>query len=317
MTSTPHTRAEADGIRLTNVTKSFGKNQVLRGIDLHLEPGKVYGIVGANGVGKTTLMSVICHHMFRSGGQITIDGEDPAENARILERTCFIHEDQRWHDDYKVGDVLKALPAYYPRWQAQRADDLLGRFRVPRQTLLKKLSRGQRSALAISISLASRADYTFLDEPYLGLDPTARVMFYEELVREISEHPRTILMSTHLIDEAVTLMEDVVLMRQGRVAMHGEVESMTARMTTVRGMDTAVAEVVRGREIVSSSTLGRIHSVLIDGELSPEQRARAESLHVSVESPGLQDIVAALGILDHESPTITTNANADADTHAL
>ncbi|KAA9394465.1 ATP-binding cassette domain-containing protein [Kocuria coralli] len=296
VTSTPETSA---GIALQGVTKSFGKTEVLKGIDLHLKPGKVYGLLGANGVGKTTLMSVICNHTFRSSGRITIDGEEPAENARILERTCFVHEDQRWHDDYLVDHILRALPHFYRDWQPDLAERLLSRFSIPRKTPLKKLSRGQRSAFAVCISLASRAEYTFLDEPYLGLDPTSRNIFYEELMREVAERPRTILMSTHLIDEAANLMEEVVLMRRGRIELHADVDEVTSSMTAIRGIDEAVDGFTAPYDVVSSQSLGRIHSVLVKGALAPDERARAEALHLSVEKPGLQEIVAALGILDH------------------
>ncbi|MDO5618541.1 ABC transporter ATP-binding protein [Kocuria sp.] len=297
--TTSHQTRTDRGITLTNVTKSYGKQQVLAGINLHLEPGKVYGLLGANGAGKTTLMSVILNHTFRSSGQITIDGQNPAENARVLERTCFIHEDQRWHDDYLVKHILQTLPHFYPRWQSQLADRLLDRFSIPRETPLKKLSRGQRSAFAISIALACRTDYTFLDEPYLGLDPSARNIFYEELMREVAEHPRLILMSTHLIDEAANLLEEVILIRQGRVDLHAPVDEVTANMTAVRGLDEAMDRFLNGHNLISSQALGRIRSVLIRGALSPDDLELAADLHLSVESPSLQEIVASLGTLDH------------------
>ncbi|MDN6792741.1 ATP-binding cassette domain-containing protein, partial [Acidipropionibacterium jensenii] len=204
---TTGTAAES-GITISSVSKSFGRTEVLHSIDLQLPPNQVYGLLGSNGVGKTTLMSIICNHIFPTSGEVLIDGRHPAENAEILERTCFIHEDQRWHDDFTLDILMRVAPRFFARWSAQTAETLAERFRLPRRTRLKKMSRGQRSALAITISLASRAPYTFLDEPYLGLDPSARSIFYSELLQEISEVPRTVIMSTHLIDEAASLMED-------------------------------------------------------------------------------------------------------------
>lgn len=137
-------------------------------------PDRVHGLLGANGVGKTTLMSVILHHTFRSSGEVLIDGEDPRENARLLERTCFIHEDQKFHDDDTPASLLRILPTFYPAWDTELAERLASRFKLPMSTRTTKLSRGQRSALAIVISLAARAPYTFMDEPYLGLEPVVR-----------------------------------------------------------------------------------------------------------------------------------------------
>ncbi len=298
------------GITVQGLTKSYGRTEVLRGIDLHLAPGRVYGLLGANGVGKTTLMSVICNHTFRTGGSITIDGQDPRENAPLLARTCFIHEDQRWHDDYKVRHILDALTWFHPASDTTLASRLLDRFGVPRSTALKKLSRGQRSSLAIALSLASRAPYTFLDEPHLGLDATARSIFYEELMRDISQHPRTVIMSTHLIDEAAGLFEEVLLMRRGRVEIQADVEEVTSSMVVVRGLEDDVDAFVAGRDVVSRHSLGRIRSVLLRDRLSSKDQRRAEQQHLSIEHAGLQEIVAALGILDHPDPTAPADPTA-------
>lgn len=301
------------GIVIEGLTKNYGRTEVLKGIDLHLEPGRVYGLLGANGVGKTTLMSVICNHTFRTAGTITIDGQDPRENAPLLARTCFIHEDQRWHDDYKVGHILAALEWFHPNADMALATRLLERFGVPRKTALKKLSRGQRSSLSIALSLASRAPYTFLDEPHLGLDATARSIFYEELMREVAEHPRTVVMSTHLIDEAAELFEQVLLMQKGNVVIQADVDEITSSMVVLRGLEDEVDTFVAGHEVVSRRSLGRIRSVLLRGRLSREEVRDAEQRHLSVEPAGLQEIVAALGILDHPDPTTASDAPSAPD----
>lgn len=294
----------SSGIRLRGVSKRYGRTEVLRDIDLDLAPGHVYGLLGANGVGKTTLMSVICNHQFRTAGTIVIDGQDPAENAPVLEQICFIHEDQRWHDEYRVADLLRAAPLFFPRWNQEQAEHLLRRFSLPRRTKCKKLSRGQRSALAIILSIASHAPYTFLDEPYLGLDATARTMFYEELIRAQADDPRTITMSTHLIDEAAHLMEEVVLMRAGRIDSRQEVDEVTSGTVMVRGRREDVDAFTVGREVLATTDMGTLRSALLRCRLEREDRRRAEQAHLAIEPANLQEIVAALGILtDTTSPS--------------
>lgn len=287
-----------DGITITGLSKSFGRTEVLHDIDLHLPAGRVYGLLGANGAGKTTLMSIICNHIFPTSGSVLIDGRSPVENAAVLERTCFIHEDQRWHDDFTLDRLLKVVPVFFSGWSDATAERLAAQFRLPRTTRLKKMSRGQRSGLAITISLASRAPYTFLDEPYLGLDPAARTVFYTELMAEIAEVPRTVVMSTHLIDEAASLMEDVILMRDGRIEMHADVDSITSQVFVVRGLAGDVARLVDGLEVLSRQSMGRIESAMVRGGLNGGAHELAEELHVSIEPAGLQELVAALGVLD-------------------
>jgi ABC-2 type transport system ATP-binding protein len=301
----PGSTPSADGITITGLSKSFGRTEVLHEIDLHLPPDRVYGLLGSNGVGKTTLMSIICHHIFPSSGQVLIDGQPPAENAGVLERTCFIHEDQRWNDDFTLDILLRVAPGFFARWSSATAENLVGRFKLPRRTKLKKMSRGQRSALAITISLASRAPYTFLDEPYLGLDAGARSIFYTELLNEISEVPRTVIMSTHLIDEAASLMEDIILMRNGRLAMHADVDSITSQVSIVRGLGDDVDRLIGGLEVLSRQSMGRIESAMVRGLAGGEAHHRADELHVSIEPAGLQELVAALGVLD-ATPAATT-----------
>lgn len=299
-----------DGISIVGLSKSFGRNEVLHDIDLELPAGRVYGLLGANGAGKTTLMSLICNHIFPTSGKVLIDGESPVENAAVLERICFIHEDQRWHDEFTLDVLMRVAPRFFPQWSSVTAERLAGMFRLPRRTRLKKLSRGQRSALAITISLASRAPYTFLDEPYLGLDPSARAIFYKELMNDIAEAPRTVIMSTHLIDEAASLMEDVILMRDGRIEMHADVDSITTDAHTVRGLTDDVKQVIAGLERLSTQSMGRIESALVRGHLNGDAHALADELHVSIEPAGLQELVAALGVLDAADATSGSGSRA-------
>ncbi|HNV12147.1 MAG TPA: ABC transporter ATP-binding protein, partial [Propionibacteriaceae bacterium] len=245
------------GIACAHLVKSYGSTRVLTDVTFDLEPGHVYGLLGINGAGKTTLMATILNHTFRTSGSVTIDGEDPRENAPILARTCFVREDQKYNENFSVTQVLAVLPAFYPDWDADLAARLLDAFRLPRTTGTRKLSRGQRSALAIVISLACRAPYTFLDEPYLGLDPAARVIFYDALSRDQAAHPRTIIMSTHLIDEAADLMDEVLVLHEGTIVLRAGVGDARRAAFTVRGPASAVHALLTGREVIAERRIGR------------------------------------------------------------
>lgn len=284
------------GISLHGVTKRYGRNQVLLDVTAELPAGRVYGLLGANGAGKTTLMSLICNHAFPTSGIIRIDGQDPAENAEILARTCYVREDQRYNDAFSVANILAVLPGFYAEWDADVADTLVDRFRLPRKTTSKKLSRGQRSALAIVIALASRAPYTFLDEPYLGLDPTARSIFYEELMRAVAAHPRTIVMSTHLIDEAADLMEDVLVLHEGRIALHADIDDARRTAFVLRGLEADVRALIGDRVVLTERRLGGILSATVRGTVDDDVEDRAAMSRVSLEPATLQELVAAIGV---------------------
>lgn len=243
-----------------------------------------------------------------------IDGHDPVENPTVLRRTCFIHEDQRYNDAFTVAQILATVPAYYPDWSRETAERLTERFRLPRSTKSKKLSRGQRSALGITLSLASRAAYTFLDEPYLGLDATSRTIFYDELLTEYAAWPRTFILSTHLIDEAADLMEEVVILEDGVVAVQTDVEAAQRSSFIVRGLEEQVRALAGTREILTERRLGAIVSATVRGEVTTADRALAERTHLSLEPATLQEFVAAIGI--HSLEESAHPAHSDHPTHS-
>jgi ABC-2 type transport system ATP-binding protein len=297
--------AALPGITLRGLTKSYGATEVLTDVTATLTPGRIYGLLGANGTGKTTLLACIAGHTFRTGGEILIDGQDPREHAPTLARLCFVHEDQAYNDAFSVADILAVMPAFYPDWDPDTATRLVRRFRIPRRTRSRKLSRGQRSALAITLALASGAAYTFLDEPYLGLDATARGIFYDELLAAYAASheqaasgasaPRTFVMSTHLIDEAAELIEEVLVLEGGRIVLQADVDDARRTAFLARGFEADVLALAVGREVLSTRRLGGILTATIRGDLSVDDRRRATEARVSIEPTTLQELVAAIG----------------------
>ena len=133
----------------------------------------------------------------------------------MLSRLCFIKEGQRYPDQFRVCDAVAAAAAVFPAWDADLAAQLIADFELPPKRAIKKLSRGMTSAVGIVLGLASRAPVTLFDEPYLGLDAVARQLFYDRLLADYAEHPRTIVLSTHLIEEISDLLEHVLLIDRG------------------------------------------------------------------------------------------------------
>ncbi|MGH8240979.1 MAG: ABC transporter ATP-binding protein, partial [Steroidobacteraceae bacterium] len=190
--------------------KRFGDFAALDGIDFSLQENKIYGLLGRNGAGKTTLMQILTGQEFQTSGVVEIFGQTPHENARVLTDVCFVKESQKYPDDFKVRHVLASARHLLPHWNEELAQALLEDFDLPPCRKVKKLSRGMTSALGVTVGLASRAPLTLFDEPYLGLDAVARHRFYDRLLADYAEHPRTVVLSTHLIDEVSDLIEHVI-----------------------------------------------------------------------------------------------------------
>ena len=205
-------------ISATALGRRYRDQIALDDISLTVEPGTVTGLLGRNGAGKTTLMRIVTGQEFPTTGSIRVFGQVPAENEAVLRRMVFVREEQSY-PDFRVRHAIRVASLFYPNWSEELAQQLLADFDLPPQRRIKKLSRGMRSAVGIVIGLAARAELTLFDEPYAGLDAVARQLFYDRLLAELAEHPRTVVLSTHLIDEVADLLEHVVMLDRGRVVV--------------------------------------------------------------------------------------------------
>ena len=159
---------------------------------------------------------------------------------------------------------------------------------------IKKLSRGQLSAVGVIIGLASRAEITFFDEPYLGLDAVARQIFYDRLVEDYAEHPRTIILSSHLIDEVSNLIEKVIVIDDGRILLNEDTDAVRERAVTVVGDAAKVDAWVGAREVLHRESLGRVASVTVLGAVSSEDRAEITASGLDLAPVSLQQLVVRL-----------------------
>jgi ABC-2 type transport system ATP-binding protein len=281
-------------VRASGLTKTYGSFTALDRIDLSFEENRIYGLLGRNGAGKTTIMQILTGQIFPDGGEVEVFGRPPAEHADVLSRLCFVAESQKYPDSFKPKHVLESAPLFFPNWSQELADELIVEFRLPLNRPMKKLSRGQLSAVGVIVGLASRAPLTFFDEPYLGLDAVARTTFYDRLLEDYAEHPRTIVLSTHLIDEVSNLLEHVVLIDQGRVLIDEDAESVRGSATTVAGTRRAVESFIAGREVIARDGIGGLASVTFMGALDAPQRREARDLGLELAPVSLQQLIVHL-----------------------
>ncbi len=281
-------------IQVRNLTKRYKDTLALDGVSFDIEPDTIYGLLGRNGAGKTTAMSILTAQNFATSGEVRVFDEDPYENARVLSRMCFVRESQKYPDDATPRHAFASARLFFPRWDQDLADELTREFQLPLKRTIKKLSRGQLSAVGVIIGLASRAEITFFDEPYLGLDAVARQIFYDRLLEDYAEHPRTILLSSHLIDEVSNLLERVLVIDAGRIIMDESAEDARALATNVVGDAAAVERAIHGREVIHRESLGRVASVTFLGRLDPSERAGLAAAGLELAPVSLQQLIVRL-----------------------
>lgn len=277
------------------VWKEYGTNTVLRNVDLALEPGKIYGLLGRNGAGKTTLLSLMSNQAPLSRGSITLDGEPVWENRKAISRICFSRElnvsSEGSLGGYTLKKYLAVAAEYLPHWDADMADRLITLFKLDKKKRLGTLSKGMLSAVTILIALASKAEYTFLDEPVSGLDVVAREQFYQLLLQEYADTGRTFVISTHILEEAADIMEEVILLKDSGILLKENIQSLLQRACQVSGLDSQVDEAVRGLTVYRPEVLGRRKSVTV---LLDEGECIKTGPDVTLQPVSLQKLFSAI-----------------------
>lgn len=286
-------------IEVRNVTRRFGDVVALDDVSLDFHQDTITGLLGRNGAGKTVLMSLITAHDHPSRGTVRVFGKNPREDAAVLGRTCFIRDNQRYPDEFKLPQLLQLGAAFYPGWDAALARRIAGELDIPERTDIRKLSRGQLSAAGVLIGMASRAPITFFDEPYLGLDATARTIFYDLLLEDYTAHPRTIILSTHLIDEMEQLLERVVVLDKGSVREDAHIDDLRGKAIRVSGAVDAVDRVIAGAEVLRRHAIGgKLASAVVTTHNG--LAADAEAAGLVVEPASIHELVAAYGLQSRE-----------------
>jgi len=277
-------------ISVAELSRRYRDQAALDDVSVTVEPDTVTGLLGRNGAGKTTLLRIITGLEFPTGGEVKVFGAAPAENEAVLRRMVFVREEQAY-PDIRVSHAIQVASWFYPNWSAELAEQLLADFELPLGRRMRRLSRGMRSAVGIVIGLAARAELTLFDEPYAGLDAVARQLFYDRLLTDFAEHPRTIVLSTHLIDEVADLLEHVVMLDHGRVALDAPADEIRGTGMTVSGPAIAVEEFVAGRPVWHRQRIASRASAVVAGPLDATAQARARALHLSLEPLSLQQLL--------------------------
>lgn len=207
--------------------RSFGKTEALSNINLKLERGVVYGLVGANGAGKTTLIKHLLGLLRCQQGSVRVFGEDPVQKPQsVLSHIGYLSEERDIPDWMTIAEFCDYVHAFHQRWDEDYANELLKTFNLERDKRVNELSRGMRAQVALIGAVAHKPDLLVLDEPSSGLDAIVRKDILNAVIRTISEEGRTVLFSSHLLEEVERLSDHVVMIQEGRIIMDESLESL-------------------------------------------------------------------------------------------
>ncbi|MGO1316570.1 MAG: ATP-binding cassette domain-containing protein [Cellulomonadaceae bacterium] len=283
-------------VETRDLAMRFGRHDVpaLDGVSLTIRPGAITGLLGRNGAGKTTLLSLVAAMRRPTSGTVLVDGEEPFENPRVMAGVQLVRESGDVMADEKLSTTLDHYAGLRENWDGELAARLLDAFEVSLRKKPEQLSRGKRSALGAVIGLASRAPLTIFDEVYLGMDAPSRYTFYDALVEDYTEHPRTIVLSSHLIEEVERIFEDVVILDRGTVLLAEPAEDVRSRGVTLTGPAADVEAAVAGRRVLARQRLGGTLQATVFGALDDADREPLRAGGIDVGSVPIQDLFVHL-----------------------
>jgi ABC-2 type transport system ATP-binding protein len=257
-------------IELKSVTKNFGSVRALDDVSLTLTEGHIYGLLGNNGAGKTTLLSIITNRLYPDQGDVLVDGESVRGNDKALGKLFMMGEQNLYPENMRVRGAFQTTALFYPSFDLNYANELAQQFGLNTKKKITALSTGYASIFRLVVALSVNTPYLLFDEPVLGLDASHRDLFYRLLIEKYSEHPCTIVISTHLIAEVENLIEDVVMIRDGRILKEMPREKLLGDGYAVSGPAGLVDHYLHGRDVLSVKSLGGLKTACVRGAADRE-----------------------------------------------
>lgn len=279
-------------LEIKNYSKNYGKKEVLKNINLELEE-KVYGLVGNNGVGKTTLLQSISNLTIGYKGEIILNGEKVLENQKAVENIVYISEDmfgEAYYTEYKVKKLFKMIKKLYKNWDEEFNKELIEKFNININSKYKKLSKGEKNLVNLVIGLTTRGEISIFDEPTSGLDAKTRYKFYQTLMEDLELNPRTVIISTHIIDEAANYFEDVIFLADKEVKIFDSVEDINKKSKAFIGSREKL-EILNNKNIIDKESFGGMEKYYVYDDFTKEELENYEANNITVENISLQNLL--------------------------
>lgn len=252
-----------NGIAIKNISKNFGNINALDNVTITFEENKIYGLLGRNGAGKSTLLNIITNRIFSDSGSIMINNQPARENDQALRKVYLMSERDFYPESMKVKDAFKWTKEFYPDFDMEYAVSLSEKFTLNIKSKIKSLSTGYTTIFKVITALASNVPYILLDEPILGLDANHRDLLYKIIIEKYSQFPCTIVMSTHLIEEIAPLIEDVIIIKEGKVISNDSKEELLSKGYTVSGPASLIEKYIEGKNVLSVHTIGGLKTAYV------------------------------------------------------
>ncbi len=281
-------------ISLRKVSKKFSRVPALTDITFTIEENVITGIVGRNGAGKTTLLKMIAGFQKTSEGELRVFDENPVGSLLVSANTIYIDDAMSYPKSMTLEELLKEFSRFYANWNEEIAMRLVDYFAIPLNTRHRFLSKGKRSTFNAIVGIAARCPLTIFDEPTVGMDLAARNDFYRALLKDYILLPRTILLSSHYIDEMKDVLEDLLVIHRKQVCYHGSVSDLQEAHLSLRGTKEQLTKGTLGKTAVSKTTRGLHEEWIMENDFSEAERTELIRQGITNAAVSLNDAYLAL-----------------------
>lgn len=259
-------------VQIRGLTRSFGRVEVLRGVDLEIPSGSVVGLLGRNGEGKSTLLKCLLGLLRRNAGEVSVFGRDSWElDADTKARIGYVPQDVDLHGWFTVEETLNYVGSFYPLWNPTFVADTARAWGLDLASKVKTLSRGQTQKLGILLALGHEPELLVLDEPAASLDPSSRREFLSAVLERVADLDQTVLFSTHITSDVERIADRVAVLKGGRIRLDEDLDDLKSRIKRIR--------------LIARTDLPRDLSV--DGALNVRVRGNEASISLPMEDPGV------------------------------
>lgn len=243
-------------IQCSNLTKTYWRKKALNELTFSIEENTITGLIGRNGAGKTTLLKIMAGFIKETSGEMKVFSERPFNNLNVSANSIFVDDQMSFPPALPLGELLEVAASFYPNWDERLAKGLFDYFDFDPKYYHNRLSKGKTSTFNMIIGLAARTPLTIFDEPTTGMDAAVRKDFYRALLKDYIAHPRTIILSSHHLDEIEDLLEDVLLIKDGKKHLHMPISELKEWAIGIKGSKEDVRAIANKSEVIYRNEIG-------------------------------------------------------------
>ena len=258
-------------IRIEKLSKKFDGNLALDGLDMNVPDGSVYGLVGTNGAGKTTIIKHLAGVWRQDKGSIEIDGEDVWENEGLKSRISVIHDDLYFPSGYSLKDMRKMYRSAYPEWNDERFHEMTRIMKLDEGRRIRTFSKGMKKQAMFCLVMSTMPDYLLLDEPLDGLDPIVRKLVWRFLIDDVADRGMTVLVSSHNLKDMEEICDHIGIIANGKMVLERDLDTIKTSLHKIQvsfgDTDSTGRDPYEGLNILHKESRGTVDLMIIDNDI--------------------------------------------------